>query len=519
MKIKVSFTPFMGIALADILANGVAMIILLIVITISTRHLVEQERLERVDEMTRVLSRDISTSVVMNNLASGPPAQLHDYHNSPNDRNLSHALMPILELRRGHIRNYYNGVRWGYRQLLLQDNALDAYLRTLSPAQRLAVRTDLYDVDMFYLYMSILKDHQIVPRHWHFAVDQGAPGSASASGQGDAPGLGDDDLMNALGLDGTALAGDDDNAEQDGDGQGMAFAGVPGAPGQGGPYPADALRYGAAREGDDGRGDGQQRRGPRIRQAGQGTMPPNAVTLNITTDGAGIFKAMMDYLQLLDERLRQGLSVVDQVTMMHQMLAQMAMAGGQPSEHQSQIIATMMREYRYFMQLPRPDDYGEMSVVPGTAAEGELYAGVITGDTLSGISLHGRDWQGQARLRINLQQYPEIFRGTSVELMPGSMVLAAQSDAERHYRWHPLFYVYPEFDDFVLGFWYGRKSEPGWLDIDAENNMLTLDGYSINRIRTPGQANRPLVWPFSLALLALLVLYWFWLRLRRYRSA
>ncbi len=159
---------FASVALVDILANGVGMLIILIVISISSRFEAEQRQLEQVSEASVVLSRTISTDIVRNRLAASPPASLHDYQNSPLDRVLDVRRMPIIELHREFVRDYYSGAVYPRPELLLEDNRLDVWLASLTPRQGQAVRVDIYAVRQFYLAMSILRSHNIESRHWHF---------------------------------------------------------------------------------------------------------------------------------------------------------------------------------------------------------------------------------------------------------------------------------------------------------------------------------------------------------------
>ena len=168
-----SLPSFAGVALADILANGVTIVIIMIVITLMVRHQEEQEKLEQTQEVSVLLSRELASSFVMNALPTSPPARLHDYKTSPLDRNPQHSKMPIIELHDEFIRDYYTGRRYLRDELLLQNNAFDNYLRSLTPQQLLALRVDIYSIRQFYIAMSILKAHQHTPRHWHFLGESG----------------------------------------------------------------------------------------------------------------------------------------------------------------------------------------------------------------------------------------------------------------------------------------------------------------------------------------------------------
>ena len=162
---------FAGVALVDILANGVAMLIIVIVLSIATRAEREQRYAEQTDEVASVMSHKFSTSLVLNSLAASPPATLHDYETSPLDQVLDPESLPILELHRGFVREFYTGTVWTRHALLAGESAMGAWLSGFSDRQRQRIRIDVYDVDQFYVAMAILREHGIVARHWHFIPD------------------------------------------------------------------------------------------------------------------------------------------------------------------------------------------------------------------------------------------------------------------------------------------------------------------------------------------------------------
>ena len=162
------FSGFAGVALADILANSVAIIIIMIVVVIMMKHEQEQKKIEQVEEVSVLLSRKIASSVVMNALPTSRPARLHNYKTSWYDINPQHSRMPILELHKDYVRHYYTGEIFPRDELLLTDNRLDRYLKKISKGQLNALRIDIYHIDLFYIAMSILKDHKHYPAHWHF---------------------------------------------------------------------------------------------------------------------------------------------------------------------------------------------------------------------------------------------------------------------------------------------------------------------------------------------------------------
>ena len=187
---------FAGVALVDILANGVAMLIIVIVVTIAARMEREERYAEQADEVATVMSHKFSTSLVLNSLAASPPARLHDYETSPLDQVLDPDLLPILELHRGFVREFYTGTIWTRRELLEERNQLGAWLSGFSDARKARLRVDVYDIPQFYLTMSILREHGIRVYHWHFIPAVLSPDEAARCPPGmaakDCPGGGGD---------------------------------------------------------------------------------------------------------------------------------------------------------------------------------------------------------------------------------------------------------------------------------------------------------------------------------------
>ena len=170
---------FAGVALVDILANGVAMLIIVIVVTIAARMEREERYAEQADEVATVMSHKFSTSLVLNSLAASPPARLHDYDTSALDQVLDPDLLPILELHPGFVREFYTGTIWTRRALLEEHNALGGWLAGFSDERKRRLRVDVYDIAQFYLTMSILRGHGIRIFHWHFLTGALSPREAA----------------------------------------------------------------------------------------------------------------------------------------------------------------------------------------------------------------------------------------------------------------------------------------------------------------------------------------------------
>ncbi|SFV51999.1 hypothetical protein MNB_SUP05-5-817 [hydrothermal vent metagenome] len=157
------------IALADILANGVAIMLILIVISISINQQQQKNELEKVSEIGSVMSREISSSVIMSNLPSSGPAKLHNY----NHKRYPNA--PLIQLYDSYLfikdnGNHNKPLNWKIpkNELLIKNNRFDNFLTSLNKQQRLRIRIDVVSIKLFYLIMSIVKEHKISIRHWHF---------------------------------------------------------------------------------------------------------------------------------------------------------------------------------------------------------------------------------------------------------------------------------------------------------------------------------------------------------------
>ena len=176
---------FAGIALVDILANGVAVLIIVIVLSIAARAEKEERYSEKVQEIATVMTREFSTSLVLNRLAASSPAQLHDYESAQIDAIWHPEVMPVLEFHRTLVRDPYSGTVWTREQLLEKPNTLDLFLEALNDSARSQIRGDIYDVGTYYLLMSILNDHGLSIWHWHFVGGSG--GLAQSGSAADCP--------------------------------------------------------------------------------------------------------------------------------------------------------------------------------------------------------------------------------------------------------------------------------------------------------------------------------------------
>tara|TARA_Y100001960_G_scaffold89908_1_gene96558 strand:+ start:1488 stop:3047 length:1560 start_codon:yes stop_codon:yes gene_type:complete len=157
-----------SMTLSDILANGVIILLILIITVIIDEKEKESIKVEQAKEITVILSREIASSLVMNSLKSSPPSVLHDYYNSPLDKRIIKDKIPIFELLKNGVYEVQSKRFWTKKSLLTQDSSLDSYLSSLSKINKMLFRVDIYDITNYYLFMSVLEDHKLKPKHWHF---------------------------------------------------------------------------------------------------------------------------------------------------------------------------------------------------------------------------------------------------------------------------------------------------------------------------------------------------------------
>ena len=172
---------FGTVALADILANSVVVILLLIVITLKIKEEQIASQRQQSHDINVLLSRQIATSVVMNDLPSSRPALLHDYTSCRIPHDCNPALYPIIELHPDMMREYNSGLTLSREQLLEPTSQLDSYLVQLDADNKRNIRIDVYGVELFYLVLDILKQHDINVHHWHFLGEDSPVPQALAS--------------------------------------------------------------------------------------------------------------------------------------------------------------------------------------------------------------------------------------------------------------------------------------------------------------------------------------------------
>ena len=525
------FPSFAGVALADILANSVAIVIIMIVVTLMVRHEQEREKLTQTEDVAVLLSRELASSFVMNALPTSPPAQLHDYVTSPLDRNPHHATMPIIELHRRFVRDHYTGRTYGRDELLRQDNAFDAYLRTLTQEQLAAMRMDIYSAGLFYVVMSILKAHGHAPRHWHFLGDGPGRGRHLASAGASAPrrdqpeaATEDNEGDDAAGPAGR-MANDGRQADRLGAGawpEDIALAPASGA----GRYPRDgAAGAGGAWEADaeldlpgqigslessaaDAAGKGatvpgeESKRFRAAKPVSAAEARPLPLAFNMASVLRGLWVFMAAEQRTADAGLPSRLPRYDFErdvlgAAVAPPIADDPRAGTAPDPRADE-REQALRGIVFLLQTPRAPAANALTlrVKTRSAVRGQALAFFPNEPVARTLWLRDanqpeRASPVEAAVTLRLGLHAEVHEGVRVPLGRGSLVLTPYGEAEQASdpRWRIVTLVNAGRDDFVTGFLYAAVDEGGRLVLPVDENAVEIGGLRVES-RFPAVALR-----------------------------
>ncbi len=533
------FPGFAGVALADILANSVAIIIMMIVITIMIKHEQEEKRIEQVEDVSVLLSRNLVTSVVMNALPTSPPARLHNYTRSPLDRNPTHAVMPVIELHADYVRNYYTGEKVTRDELLLQDNVFDRYLKRLNRRQLLRMRVDIYNIRLFYVVMSILKDYNHRPNHWHFI---GYP----EGGGGGVPGPGDSWLAHSgekLFTDKeTPVRGPGENESDNGkekqtsDARSGISHGIPqdtaldSRPGGSENYPYDDLAFksggvekqeapadlpGSVSEpanerdqtsneffnalaqmmlqGLSGQSGRPQTRLSRFRSAravddSQRGLPGDrqGQPLLKINNMRVLLPALFEFMRRIQAEADAGgatrLAEYDFKSDILPLLQKMKQTGSNAQ------LSELFDKLGALLNVIPEDDDALIEVVQTTDARlraralaievnQRVRAGALIGNT---AQARRDDLPGEVRPTLHFGLYPTIYQGLRAPIKKDALVLMPpDQQAPDEFRWRVVTMVSPAADDFMTAFVYAALADDGRLLLASEENALNISDFRV----------------------------------------
>lgn len=505
-----------SVALADILANSVAVILILILATLVYRQEQARDELERNTDVTTLLARQLASTVVFNDLPSSPPSILHDYESCAIPHDCDPTLFPVLEMHKGYLRIFNTNTLIYRAELLRQHNAFDRYLASLPPAMSQSIRLDIHSVSEYYLVLGILDEHGIRPRHWHYLGEDVPPLANStplAERTEGAGGPQEEEEEAALGEEdgrGNSLRGSSSprrelaDAPVGLDGVSLGGAGVMGSLNYDSLLPpavASGLSGGRSRPSGNPFAAPRDRRGNTLRRGGGQPGPlatgqqsmrlyiPNAATTqpNATRRTQVLHvpeeyyaPLVLSYLFKLLETAReerefkprqQGQWLLNMLRdpqalaslPYHEIVQQLARSlqpAGAPADPMVQAI-----------QLAPEQPYNRLLVVPNKL-QGELTLSLNQPTPWLASLPAARRGEPEFLLR----SYPSLYKGERLALLPGYTLLMLPDEVEStQASWRPVAVLDPGLQNIGLGFVYAGI-EDGQLAIDAGVNQLHLGG-------------------------------------------
>lgn len=522
---------FAGVALVDILANGVAVLVIVIVLSIAARADKEARYTEKVQEIGVVMTREFSTSLVLNRMAASSPALLHDYENSPNDQIWHPEIMPVLEFHRNVVRDPYSGKVWTRGDLLQTPNSLDDFLLDLPTTARGSIRGDIYDVGTYYLLMSILRDHGIRIWHWHF---MGGRGGALGSGDvGDCPpGISFEDCIGQGGgsqqdsqfesLFEELLGGEGGDSESDSSGgawppetmedcpPGMDCGGSALDPtdipegsslgiGQGpmdpsalGSFPDATMPDSRGRSGSSGMGtpgaDSSNQNTFQLRLADPQTLVQPETSLPLTdADLPSLLGALMIYISELQDYLDKKLPPTELLEDFLLEIAENLDKLDALTAEETSVIQDLHDSLEMAGRLGGPSS--RFSPIPITLTPiqepGQASLRLLANRILLEVEArvdpdNPPEGFDMVVPKLSLNRFPDIWRGLQVTLAQGSVVLAPLgTETGDKPSWRAIAHISSSLDDIVVGFVYSTFDEDGFLSVLAESNRVRIDNQPI----------------------------------------
>ncbi len=520
---------FAGVALVDILANGVAVLVIVIVLSIAARAEKEERYTEKVQEIGVVMTREFSTSLVLNKMAASPPALLHDYENSPQDQVWHPEIMPVLEFHRNVVRDPYSGTVWTRGELLQTPNTLDDFLYRLPTTARGSIRGDIYDVGTYYLLMSILRDHGIRIWHWHFmggkggALGSGAPGDCPPGmsfedcvGQGGASG--GDSQVNSLFeelLEGGGGDADGDSSgawppETMGDcppgmdcGSGLDSTDIPEGSslgiGQGpmdpsamGSFPDAMMPNSSGNFGSSGVGtpgaDSSNQNTFQLRLADPQSLVQPETSLPLEdTDLPSLLGALMIYISELQDYLDKNLPPTELLEDFLLKIAENLDKLDALTAQETSVIQDLHDSLEMAGRLGGPPsrfDPIPITLVP-IQEPGHASLRLLSNRILLEVEArvdpdNPPEGFDMVLPRLSLNKFPDIWRGLQVALGQGSVVLTPLgTETGDEPSWRAVAYISASLNDFVVGFVYSTIDEDGFLTVLADSNRVRIDNQPI----------------------------------------
>lgn len=477
------FSAF-GLILSDILANGVIVILILMMVTIMIENEAEKQKIEQAKDVTVILGREIMTSLVMNSLKSGPPSVLHDYEHSFIDKRIIKEKIPVFQLINDGLYELHSKTFWDKETLLTNDSSLDNYLSNLSERHKKLFRIDIFSVNHFYVFMSVLRSHAMTPRHWHF-MGESLPGNftnLALSNQGH-------DFKENNGIDGT---------EHDQSSKSNKESGIDSeldtnqSLGRSNGYLdnletlQEAQRVSEVMDWLD--GDTQIGKKENFDESYQGIEPSKANQISVSI--AGISLPGMDSKSDINQILATVYSIMlisnkmidnDTFTSLEH-IDPLQINGVTQSISSSESFKLWMGEVFFLSELPRKDKF-----LINHNYNDEYYSsvGFKANNLQDSLKLYNHSLTKELvdkehRLSFNLNTYPLIHKGNRVFVTPNTIISYIDDKPTSNYRWRTISLIDLVKGQIIIGLVYAAyDTVSGEMIIKAEENKPNLLGQDI----------------------------------------
>ena len=523
---------FAGVALVDILANGVAVLIIVVVLSIAERQEQEKQITERVKEVSAVMTREFSTSLVLNRLAASSPARLHDYENSELDQYWDPYLLPIIEFHNDAVRDPYSGQIWTRTELLEKPNSFDDFLFNLEPDQALRLRGDIYDVGTYYLVNSQLRDYGFEIRHWHFigsipgkgsilncppdilaqdCVTLGSNQSAVSSSELSAL-LGqqqENDRSQQSGEGGSSWPPNSLNEQMDSEsgstGQlpngvnlGSQSAGNPSQSRWGNFPDAESTRQrgSGSGSGQPGQPEGENSISFRLADSREPGDLENAIQLDMGDPSLeALLAGLISYIDELQKNYDNHISLDPLLQNFALILNAAVQNPPELTPTQTQVVEDLALIMRSRQDVGTPEVENEPIFIDAFEDPHSMYAllRLIPNRLLFNAQTNtaGKPWaediEREVAPRLNINGHPGIWRGSQILLHRGSVLMVVPDQpADIIPKWRAVVYIASGLDDFIVGFLYSTIDNQGQLNILGESNQVRIG--SLNLIQPAEQS-------------------------------
>jgi len=538
-----------GVALADILANSVAVLLILILLMVSIKQQQAETQLEQTVDLSVMMARELADSVVLDALPNSRPAYLHDYSSCAIPHDCNPNLYPIIEIHDEYMAVFNPPIKLNRKQLLQDNNLLDVYLRGLSNDQLNNVRVDIYGIGMFYLAISTLREYGAPLNHWHFLGEKATPARPEG---GDSEG--EDKLAELLkqgeeGLSSSAgKSGSIDNNQPLPEGADLADLAqfeslesdslLPVESLEGGPdQESEQGGENAARQGDllnellgefARRRDGEN--GQAIAQNNDQTFrlripnyvpPENAPPVQLDLDQERLEEVLLGFIfaalndaneQLRFDPERLGLLFAD--------------IAASPSDFTAPVNPSLIRDLKQILRgIPTlTEELVQLQFDQDQRADtNPVNLRLRPNAAIEELRLQNRDLlpgqielleQGNAAVDLLLRAYPFVYRGERVAVAPNMLVLSLPQNLRRSdQHWRPVAIVSPDLQEITLGFSRAGYKD-GMLELPLEVNQVRANSsvlqtsFSVPAVRSLWR----LVFGYGVSILLLGLLLWLFVR-------